>query len=195
MNRAAFALAAVIITSAGVAHATADIPDVTMQAQPGNGRVSATRSVGQELAAFRDARLGLRDALSIARRAINDGEIVDVSFDGTEETGLFRLLVVRDGNIEESKIDAASGSLTTGRRIPVDDLGDDDRANVASLQRSPGRMWDAVVIAEEMTGGRAVSGGLSMDARQLRFVVVVLSGDDLRTVSLEPPQSPRAGTK
>ncbi|WP_398484002.1 PepSY domain-containing protein [Tardiphaga sp.] len=195
MNRAAFALAAVIITSAGVARATADIPDVTMQAQPGNGRVSATRSVGHELAAFRDARLGLRDALSIARRAINDGEIVDVSFDGTEETGLFRLLVVRDGNIEESKIDAASGSLTTGRRIPVDDLGDDDRANVASLQRSPGRMSDAVAIAEEMTGGRAVSGGLSMDARQLRFVVVVLSGDDLRTVSLEPPQSPRAGTK
>jgi len=51
-----------------------------------------------------------------------------------------------------------------------------------------------VRVAERAASGRALSGGLQKEEGHLSFVVLVLSGDQLKEVSLEPPSVHRQGS-
>ena len=44
-------------------------------------------------------------------------------------------------------------------------------------------------VAEDNTSGKALSGGLMNEAGKLIFVIVVLSGTNLKQVMLEPPSA------
>jgi len=44
-----------------------------------------------------------------------------------------------------------------------------------------------VRVAEQAASGKAISGGLVRDCGRLNFAIVVISGDDMKEVILEPP--------
>jgi hypothetical protein len=48
-------------------------------------------------------------------------------------------------------------------------------------------IWEAVAVAERNVGGKAISAGLALDDGRLSFVVVVVTGNDLHKVILDPP--------
>jgi hypothetical protein len=45
-----------------------------------------------------------------------------------------------------------------------------------------------VRVAERAASGKAISGGLTRERGKLNFVVIVVSGLDLKQVLLEPPR-------
>ena len=49
-------------------------------------------------------------------------------------------------------------------------------------------------VAEKAGSGKALGGGLVQQDGRLNFVIVVLSGDSLKEVMLEPPKAGRRGS-
>jgi hypothetical protein len=66
-------------------------------------------------------------------------------------------------------------------------LDHEDRSNLAALGIIKHRLADAVRVAEKAASGKAISGGLVREGGRLNFAIVVISGDDLKEVLLEPP--------
>ena len=71
--------------------------------------------------------------------------------------------------------------------LPLAELDRDDRSNLAALGAIRHRLADAVRVAEQAASGKAISGGLVRERGRLNFAIVVISGDDLKEVILEPP--------
>lgn len=71
----------------------------------------------------------------------------------------------------------------------MSELNLEDRLNLIAMQSVRHELADAVSVAEENTSGKALSGGLMSEAGKLNFVIVVLSGTNLRQVMLEPPSA------
>ncbi len=70
---------------------------------------------------------------------------------------------------------------------PSPSLDHEDRDNLAALGAIRHRLADAVRVAERAASGKAISGGLVRERGRLNFAIVVISGDDLKEVILEPP--------
>jgi uncharacterized membrane protein YkoI len=147
-------------------------------------------AVEQEIAAFRSSAIRLPDVLDIARRIAADALVADVSFDGTQGQQIYRLRTVKGDRLEEVLIDAMTGQ-PRGKPQLVD-VADHDRDSLNSLQSSGPKMADAIRVAERAAGGQAVSGGIAKQGDRLNFIVVVLSGEDLKQVVLEAPDKSRA---
>ncbi|MGD5420966.1 hypothetical protein QUS86_22660, partial [Xanthomonas citri pv. citri] len=85
-------------------------------------------------------------------------------------------------------INASTGELIGGEAaLPLTELELDDRSNLAALGAIRHRLADAVRVAEQAASGKAISGGLVRERGRLNFAIVVISGDDLKEVILEPP--------
>ena len=77
----------------------------------------------------------------------------------------------------------------------MSELSDEDRSNIVELRSVRQELSDAVRVAEKATSGKAMGGGLVKQNGRLNFVVVVLSGDSLKEVMLEPPRTRRSRGK
>ena len=150
-------------------------------------------AVEREIVAFRTSPIRLSDALGIAGDITGDAIVADVSFDGSPEQPLYRLRTIKGDRLEELLIDATTGK-PHGTPQPID-IVTDDRDSLASLQNARPTMADAIRIAERAAGGQAVSGGIAKQGTVLNFIVVVLSGEDLKQVVLEAPMKSRADNK
>ncbi|MFZ8483238.1 hypothetical protein ACO1NB_13710, partial [Staphylococcus aureus] len=71
--------------------------------------------------------------------------------------------------------------------LPLAQLDLEDRSNLAVLGTITHRLADAVRVAEQAASGKAISGGLVRERGRLNFAIVVISGNDLKEVLLEPP--------
>jgi uncharacterized membrane protein YkoI len=154
----------------------------------GDAVTSFDRTVERELELFRSARVPLRQAMETAERLHPGSRTADISFGVKGDLPIFRVKTVKDRRMWENSIDAKSGAVSGSEVVsPLDVLEDDERLNVTTLKSVRQTMADAVSIAERSTSGRAISGGLTSDGEKLNFVIVVLSGDKLKQVVLEPP--------
>jgi hypothetical protein len=116
--------------------------------------------------------------------------VVDVSFDGTAASPFFRVLTASGERIVEDQVNASTGAIDASSNFSdLTQLDEDDRRNIASLLRSKLNLSDAVRVAEKQTSGIAVGAGLLREEGSLRFGVVVLCGDRLTQIILDPPQT------
>ena len=76
----------------------------------------------------------------------------------------------------------------------MSELNLEDRLNLIAMQSVRQELADAVFVAEDNTSGKALSGGLMNEAGKLIFVIVVLSGTNLKQVMLEPPSANNLAT-
>jgi hypothetical protein len=97
---------------------------------------------------------------------------------------------IQKNQIWENAIDARTGNSNTDgeHALSVKDLEAGDRRNLLALRAVRQNLSDAVVVAEQSTRGKAISGGLMNEDGTLHFVVVVDTADGLKQVLLEPPQ-------
>jgi hypothetical protein len=117
-----------------------------------------------------------------------------VSFERSASPG-YRVLTVKENETWEDVIDAdsgkASGPETT---LSLSELDDEDRSNLLALRSVKQELSDAVRVAEKAGSGKALGGGLVQQDGRLNFVIVVMSGDSLKEVMLEPPKAGRRGS-
>ena len=146
------------------------------------------QAVSREIERFRSSAISISQAMAIAEGRHAGATTADVSFDGAAGVPVYRVKTVHNDRIWRHTINASTGVLVGGEAaLPLAELDHEDRDNLAALGAIRQRLADAVRVAERAASGKAISGGLVRERGRLNFAVVVISGDDLKEVILEPP--------
>jgi uncharacterized membrane protein YkoI len=146
------------------------------------------QAVSREIERFRSSAISISQAMAIAEGRHAGATTADVSFDGAAGVPVYRVKTLHNDRIWRHTINASTGELVGGEAaLPLTELDHDDRSNLAALGAIRHRLADAVRVAERAASGKAISGGLVRERGRLNFAIVVISGDDLKEVILEPP--------
>ena len=185
-------LAAALLALLGAAPAQAIVSaDSTPTALHSNtdGDAEADRqAVSREIERFRSSSITISQAMAIAEARHAGATTADVSFDGGSGIPVYRVKTVHKDRIWRHTINASTGELVGGEAaLPLTELDHEDRSNLRALGAIRHRLADAVRVAERAASGKAISGGLVRERGRLSFSIVVVSGDDLKEVTLEPP--------
>lgn len=154
-----------------------------------DGDAGADRqAVSREIERFRSSSISISQAMAIAESRHAGATTADVSFDGGSGVPVYRVKTLHNDRIWRHTINATTGELVGGEAaLPLAELDLKDRDNLAALGSIRHRLADAVRVAEHAASGKAISGGLVRERGRLNFAIVVISGDDLKEVILEPP--------
>lgn len=183
----AIALSALLLAAPARALVTTGTP--TALHGDTDGDTEADRqAVSREIERFRGSSISISQAMAIAEGRHAGATTADVSFDGASRVPVYRVKTLLNDRIWRHTIDASTGELVGGEAaLPLAELDLDDRSNLAALGAIRHRLADAVRVAERAASGKAISGGLVRERGRLNFAIVVISGDDLKEVLLEPP--------
>jgi uncharacterized membrane protein YkoI len=185
-------LFALIVWSATIAAtgAAADVQDSanTESRSPGTQSDAEAAAIQRVLSEFRTTRVPLSRAMAIAERLHDGSKTADINFE-IDGPPVYRVRTIRNERVWENAIDANTGSIT-GREMTssLKELDREDLANILALKWIKQELSDAVQIAEKAAAGSALAGGLIRQDGRLNFVIVVVTGDHLKEVMLEPPK-------
>jgi uncharacterized membrane protein YkoI len=141
------------------------------------------------VAQFRAAPLSLTQAIAVAERLHLGSRTVAVNFEVSERPG-YRVRTIRNKQVWENVVDVITGrTIGLETSLSMNDLDVDERDNITALRSVDQELSEAVAFAEKATAGKAISGGLVKERDQVNFVVLVVSGDRLKEVSLDPPRA------
>ncbi|WP_407176190.1 PepSY domain-containing protein [Bradyrhizobium sp. STM 3562] len=160
----------------------------------GTGANVDDQTIDRELALFRTAQISLCQALVRAEKLHPGSKTWDIGFDGSPASPVYRVKTMASDRIWENAIDAQSGDVAGEEAVSfVKDLNAENQHNVDALKSVRQDLFDAVLVAERAAKGKAIGGTLLRDSGRLSFVVVIVSGDDLKQVTLDPPRAGRGG--
>jgi uncharacterized membrane protein YkoI len=155
-----------------------------------DSNVGKKESFGRELELFRTAKISIRAAVAVAQSLHAGSRVVDISFDGASGAPIYRVKTYRGNRVWEDAIDANSGVGVGGTTTSfVSNLTREDRTNLLALNDVRQEVVDAIVVSERNAQGTAISGGLMNEDGRLNFVIVVVTGNDLKQYTLEPPRA------
>jgi len=188
----AVALVALVLPAPIYAMASsADEPSLQRN-EADDSAASDQRAINRELELFRGSAVSLSQAMAIAEALHAGATTADVSFDGAPDAPVYRVKTLHNDRIWHHAIDAATGKLVGGEAaLPLKEFDANDRSNLVALKTVRHGLADAVRVAEHAAAGKAISGGLVRERGRLNFAIVVMSGNDLKAVVLEPPGAAR----
>ncbi|MDD1536121.1 peptidase [Bradyrhizobium sp. WBOS4] len=183
----AIALPALLLAAPLQATVTTGTPTALHSDTDGDAEADR-QAVSREIERFRSSSISISQAMAIAEARHAGATTADVSFDGGSGVAVYRVKTLHNDRIWRHTINAATGELVGGEAaLPLAELDHDDRNNLAALGAIRHRLADAVRVAERAASGKAISGGLVRERGRLNFAIVVISGNDLKEVILEPP--------
>jgi uncharacterized membrane protein YkoI len=145
------------------------------------------------VAQFRAASLSLIQAIAVAERLHAGSRTVAVTFEVSDRPG-YRVRTIRNKQVWENIVDVITGrTIGLETSMSINDLEMDERDNIVALRSIDQELSDAVAIAEKATAGKAISGGLVKERDQVSFLILVLSEDRVKEVSLDPPAAASQG--
>ena len=184
----AILLSTVLVATPARAVITTSGTPATLHNEPEFDPEADRQAVSREIERFRSSSISLSQAMAIAEARHAGATTADVSFDGGSGVPVYRVKTLHNDRIWRHTINAATGEVMGGEAaLPLTQLDADDRSNLAALGAIRHRLADAVHVAERAASGKAISGGLVRERGRLNFAIVVISGDDLKEVILEPP--------
>jgi len=188
----AIVLVAIILPAPIHANASSTGESASLRNEAGDDAASDQQAVSRELALFRGSAVSLSQAMAIAEALHAGATTADVSFDGASDAPVFRVKTIHNDRIWQHAIDATTGKVVGGEAaLPLKEVDAEDRSNLVALKTIRHRLADAVRVAEHAASGKAISGGLIRERGRLSFAIVVMSGNDLKEVILEPPGAAR----
>ena len=183
-----FALLSTLLTAPAHANATPNDAPTALPNDAVDDAALDRQAVTREIERFRSSTISLSQAMAIAESMHAGSTTADVSFDGEAATPVYRVKTVHADRIWQHAVDAKTGAIVGGEAaLPLTELDADDRTNVVALKAIRHRLLDAIHVAEHAASGRAISGGLTRERGRLNFTIVIVSGNDLKEVVLEPP--------
>jgi len=193
--RQLFAVILALSTACSAANARAELTGGTATADEQRASLQDVENSNRRLLdQFRAAQLSLPEAITIAEHLHPGSRTASVSFDPSAPPG-YRVLTVKETETWEDVIDANSGkAVGPETTLSLSELDDEDRSNLLALRSVKQELSDAVRVAEKAGSGKALGGGLVQQDGRLNFVIVVMSGDNLKEVMLEPPKAGRRGS-
>jgi uncharacterized membrane protein YkoI len=182
----AIALSGLLITAQATA-TTGGTPTVLHSETDGDAEADR-QAVSREIERFHSSSISISQAMAIAEARHSGATTADISFDGASGVPVYRVKTLHKDRIWRHTINATTGELIGGEAaLPLAQLDLEDRSNLTALGAVKHRLADAVRVAERAASGKAISGGLVRERGRLNFAIVVISGDDLKEVILEPP--------
>lgn len=174
--------------------AAADVAEKRGDAESGGATAQhdvEQTAIRRVLDQFRNTQIPLSQAMAIAEQLHEGSRTADISFE-IFGPPVYRVRTVKNERLWENVIDASTGSLTQKETTSsLKELDRADLANIIALKWIKQRLSDAVRVAETAAAGHALAGGLMKQDGKLNFVIVVVSGDGLKEVMLEPPKAGR----
>ncbi|EJN15379.1 putative membrane protein [Bradyrhizobium sp. YR681] len=184
----AVALSALLVAAPAQAVVSAGGTPTALHGETDGNAETDRQAVSREIERFRSSSISISQAMAIAEARHAGATTADVSFDGASGVPVYRVKTLHNDRIWRHTINATTGELVGGEAaLPLAELDLDDRSNLAALGAIRHRLADAVHVAERAASGKAISGGLVREGGRLNFSIVVISGDDLKEVILEPP--------
>ncbi|MGY8637947.1 PepSY domain-containing protein [Bradyrhizobium sp. 14AA] len=184
----AIALPALLLAAPARAIVTTGSTPTALHSDTDGDTDADRQAVSREIERFRSSSVSISQAMAIAEARHAGATTADVSFDGASGVPVYRVKTLHNDRIWRHTINATTGELIGGEAaLPLAELDLDDRSNLAALGAIRHRLADAVRVAERAASGKAISGGLVREGGRLNFAIVVISGDDLKEVILEPP--------
>jgi len=184
----AIALSGLLIAAPARAVVSADSTPTALPGKTDGDTAAERQAVSREIERFRSSSISISQAMAIAEARHAGATTADISFDGVSGVPVYRVKTLHNDRIWRHTINASTGELIGGEAaLPLTELDAEDRNNLAALGAIRHRLADAVRVAEQAASGKAFSGGLVRDRGRLNFAIVVISGDDLKEVILEPP--------
>ncbi|MGY3233533.1 putative membrane protein YkoI [Bradyrhizobium sp. USDA 4448] len=184
----AVALSGLLIAVPARATVSAGSTPAALHSETDGDAAADRQAVSREIERFRSSSISISQAMAIAEARHAGATTADISFDGGSGVPVYRVKTLHNDRIWRYTINAETGAVVGGEAaLPLAELDHDDRSNLAALGTITHRLADAVRVAEQAASGKAISGGLVRERGRLNFAIVVISGDDLKEVILEPP--------
>lgn len=182
------AVSALLLVAPAHAVGSADSTPAALHSEADKSAEVDRNAVSREIERFRSSAISISQAMQIAEARHAGSVTADVSFDGSSGVPVYRVKTLHDDRIWRHTVNASTGELIGGEAaLPLRELELDDRSNLAALGAIRHRLAEAVRVAEQAASGKAISGGLVREGGRLNFAIVVISGNDLKEVLLEPP--------
>jgi uncharacterized membrane protein YkoI len=152
----------------------------------------ADQGTTHEFQFFREARVSLRRAIKIAEKLHSGSRVLEVKFDILAGSAVYWVKTMRKTQIWKNAIDAKTGRVARKEStLSLESLDPDNRNELLALKNVRQELSDAVVIAEKVTKGNAISATLMNRDGRLNFIILIVSGDQLKELTLEPPRARR----
>lgn len=146
----------------------------------------------RELELFRAAKVSLRRAIAIAEELHAESRAADVTFDSSSGSAVYKVRTTRKARIWENAIDGKTEEVAGHETfLSLENLDTEDRNNFFAMESVRQKLSDAVLIAEKAADGKAIGASLLNKDGRLHFLVLLISGDYLKGVILEPPKARR----
>ncbi len=190
-----FAIILALSAACPAANARADVAGIASAAeQPHRSAQDDEDSNRRRLEQFRAAQLSLDGIIAIAEQLHPGSRTASASFEPSPSPG-YRVLTVKNNQAWENVIDANTGAVAGAETaLSLSELDGEDRSKIVALRSIRQELSDAVHVAEKAASGKALGAGLVRQEGRLNFVVVVVSGDSLEEVLLEPPKGRGRGS-
>jgi uncharacterized membrane protein YkoI len=114
-------------------------------------------------------------------------KVVDVSFDSQGDQLAYKVKTYQDSSVWEGAVDAWTGQIIgDGTTTPVSKLDDEDRLELAGLQKASIDLATATALAEETGSGKAISAGLKESNGRIVYEVTIVSRDATTKFVIDP---------
>ena len=177
-------LSATLAATGAVAHVTHEPLDAANRgiAEQGDAEEAVIRRL---LGQFRTT-MPLSQVVAIAEHLHEGSKTADVNFE-ISGPPIYRVRTIRNERIWENVIDAKTGSVTESEvSSSLRELDREDLGNIMALKSVEQELSDAVRIAEKAAEGSALAANLMKLDGKLNIVVLIVNGDRLKEVMLEP---------
>jgi uncharacterized membrane protein YkoI len=130
----------------------------------------------KEIKSFEKAKLSLAEAIAVAAKKHKNAKVVDVSFDNQGDQLAYKVKTYQDNSVWEGAVDAWTGQIIgDGKTTPVSKLDDEDKLELAGLQKASIDLATATALAEEKGSGKAISAGLEETNGRIVYEVTIVS--------------------
>ncbi|PZA12776.1 hypothetical protein DNX69_07145 [Rhodopseudomonas palustris] len=127
------------------------------------------------------------DLIRLVEKSLPGTRVYDLNLSDDGAAPYFEVKAERGGSVWTVIIDAATRKILRAQaEMPISELGPEVQRELAGLRRARMQLSEAVVIAEKLGRGRAISAGLHLNNGKLIFVVVVVSNGELKELTVSP---------
>jgi uncharacterized membrane protein YkoI len=133
-------------------------------------------STEKEIKSFETVKVSLAEAIRVAAKKHKDAKVVDVSFDSQAGQLAYKVKTYQDNNVWEGAVDAWTGQIIgEGITTPVSKLDEEDKLELAGLQKAAIDLSAATALAEEKGSGKAISAGLEETNGRIVYEVTIVN--------------------
>ena len=133
-------------------------------------------STEKEIKSFETVKVSLAEAIRVAAKKHKDAKVIDVSFDSQAGQLAYKVKTYQDNNVWEGAVDAWTGQIIgEGTTTPVSKLDEEDKLELAGLQKASIGLSAATALAEEKGSGKAISAGLEETSGRIVYEVTIVN--------------------